>query len=343
MNTYSATVRLLGTSPLRRSRAVALALSLGVALAACGTSGPALRTPLTFLGNIQLPRDTGAAPSIDLLAIDPAAGRLYIPHTSRNALDIVSLSSGRVERSITGLPGIKAVAAIDGSTVFSSDAGDGTVAVLDPGAGRVLERIDVGESPDAIEYDRIRDQVVVSLPASHRIVLIERQSRKVSASINLPGTPELMAVDSESARLFVAINDKNEVAVVELGTHVVNPLYRGCDLNTPTGIAYDAAQSRLFVASQGAINVIDVLLEQCLGVVDTGRSVDQIELDAGTHHLYAPSAASGNVAVIDLVSRQPLGVTGTAPGAKGIAVDLTKHRLYIAVAHADLVAVYHDP
>jgi DNA-binding beta-propeller fold protein YncE len=326
----------------RRLRLVVF-LAAVIGLTGCG-GGAVVRPPLTFVGNLALSHDAGVAAAIDLLSIDARGGRLYVPHTSRNALEVVDLAAGKLARSVGGLPGIKAVAVLpNSSTVFTSDGADSAVGVVDASTGKLLNRIALADQPDAIEYDAVKDVVVVSLPASHSVALIDRTSLTVTASISLPGTPELMAIDPISGRLFVAINDKDEVAVVDLAAAAVDRLFRSCDIKAPTGLAYDSERGRLFVASDGALNVIDVVLEKCLGVVDVGRGVDQIALDPGTHHLYAPSTGSGNLALIDLGSMQPLGVVGTAPGARGIAVNPLTHRLYVAVARAGLVAVYHDP
>jgi DNA-binding beta-propeller fold protein YncE len=310
-------------------------------LVGCG-GGPAIHEPLSFAGNIPLPRDVGTPPALDLLDADPQTSRLYVSHTSQNSLQI--FESGKLRLTVPGLPGIRASAFISGSQlVFTSDAAESAVGVVDVSTGTLLRRIPVEASPDAIQYDPIGKLVAVSLPSLKRIALIDPASRTVVGLVDLPGTPELLTADPNRSRLFVAINDKDEVAVVYPDRRSLGPLYRGCDIKTPTGLAYDPRQSRLFVASASAVNVVDVLMERCLGTIDSGHSVDQIAIDIDSHHLYVPSASSGNLSVIDVGSLKAVGVVRVAPAVKGIAVDSVAHRVFVGVPRAGLIAVYHDP
>jgi DNA-binding beta-propeller fold protein YncE len=312
-------------------------------LVACG-GGPAIHEPLSFAGNVPLPRDAGTPPALDLLDADPQSSRLYVSHTSQNSLQVFESGSGKLRLTVPGLPGIKASAFIPGSQlVFTSDAAESAVGVVDVSTGTLLWRIPVAASPDAIQYDPVGKLVAVSLPTLKRIALIDPASRTVVGLVDLPGTPELLTADPNRSRLFVAINDKDEVAVVYPDRRSLGPLYRGCDIKAPTGLAFDARQSRLFVASASVVNVIDVLLERCLGAIDSGHSVDQIALDMDRHHLYVPSASSGNLSVIDVGSLKAVGVVRVAPAIKGIAVDSVAHRVFVGVPRAGLIAVYHDP
>src|SRR5437764_2590871 len=197
-------------------------------------------------------------------------------------------------------------------------------------------------SPDAIDYDSVRDTAVVASSGAMELSLIDRTTRKVTSTIKLPGAPELLTVDPKGGRAFVSINDKDEVAVVDLVTSQVTE-FRGCDIKAPTGIAYDGDQGRLFVADRGLVSVVDVLVDRCLGSVDIGNGVDQIALNPHKHHLYTANGGSRNLSVIDTISLQPLGEVGTGPSGDGVATDPTTDRVYVIVGRAGIIATYHDP
>ncbi len=320
-----------------------LALAASSFLLASCSSGAVLQVPLTAVGQVTLPAEP-AKPSVDLLSLDPRSARLYVSHSSRNALDVIDLKEGLVLGSVPDLPGIKAIAVTsDPMVVFTSNAGEGSVAVVDVPQLKVITKIRVGGHPDAIDYDQFHDLVIVSLGAAKKMAFIERQTYKVITTFDLPGAPELMTVDPKGGRLFVAIHDMNQVVAIDIGTHQVTATYKGCDITTPTGVAYDAEQGRLFVASSRRLNIIDLLLDKCLGVVDIGSGVDQIAINPHTHHLYTANGGSRNLSVIDTVTLKPLGIVGTGPGAATLAVDPTTDRVYVAIARTGIIAIYHDP
>jgi len=329
---------------------IALSFLLMAALAgasAC-TTGSALNLPLTFKLNIQLPRDR-AQPSIDLLTLDTRNSRLYVPHSSNNALDLVDVDSNRYLGSVQGLAGIKGIAlSSDPNIVFTSNGTDGSVSVVDVTAMRILSKIQVGGSPDAIDYDPVHAMVVVSLGSGKSIAFIDEATRKATSKMALPGKPELMAVDRQQGHVYVAINDMNEVVQVDPGSQTILKTYKGCDIQAPTGLAFDPDQQRLFVAnaisrSANVASIIDVLLDRCLGSADIDHGPDQAAFNSHLHHVYVANAGSNNVTVIDSVSLKPLGVIGTGKQAATVAADSANDNVYVAAARAGLIAVYHDP
>ena len=318
-------------------------LAVGVLVTASACSSTVYRAPLTFQKNVQLPADTGK-PSIDLLSVDSRTARLYVPHGSTNSLDLVDLSSERLLGSVPGLSGVRGIAVIsDPAFVFTSDSGDGTVSVVDVASMKVMATINVGGSPDAIEYDPVHNLVVVSLGRDNAVGFIDPTSRKLLGKLDVPGKPELMAVDKTQGLIYLAINDKDEVVTIDPATRSLVKTYKGCDIKAPSGVAYDPDQQRLFVAGKREVSVIDVVLDHCLGAVDTGSGPDQIAFNAHTHHLYTANAGSRNVSIIDTVSLKPLGVVGTGPDAATIAVDSSTDKVFVAVGRAGIVAVFHDP
>jgi YVTN family beta-propeller protein len=312
------------------------------------TSGAAVPQPLTFLGNIQLPKDT-TLPSIDLLTLDPRNGRLYVPHGSNNAVDIIDAKSKTYVGSVPGVAGIKGIALTsDPNIVFTSNGGDGSVSVVDVKAMKVLSNIKVGGSPDAIAYDPVHALVLDSLGSANSVAFLDETTRKVLGTLSLPGSPELMTVDIAQGLLFLSINDKDEVVVIDPVSRSIVKTYKGCDIKSPTGLVYDPDRQRLFVMNAiphtaNVVSVLDVLLDRCLGSVDVQNSPDQAAFNSHLHHLYVANGGSNNLSVIDSDSLKPLGIVGTGRQAGTLAADPTSDRVFVAAARAGIVAVYHDP
>jgi len=303
--------------------------------------------PLTPLANIQLPKDT-TQPSFDLLTLDSRVGRLYVSHSSMDAIDIIDVKTNKVTGSVSGLFKVHAVAlTADPNIVMTSDPADGMVAVVDVAQRKIVKLIDTGPQPDAIGYDPLNDLVVVALASSNTVKLIDPHTYTAVATIDLPGSPELMDVDPTQGRVFLAINDKDEVIVIDVKSRQITTTFKGCDIAIPTGVAYDPDQQRLYIASRPGnnreLNVIDTLLDRCLGVVDIGFGTDQLAFNRHNHHVYAANGGSKNLSVVDGTALKPLGVVGTGPIAKSVAVDPTTDRVYVLVGRAGIVGVYHDP
>ncbi|HEY8677309.1 MAG TPA: hypothetical protein VIN39_01590 [Candidatus Dormibacteraeota bacterium] len=328
-------------------RAVSFLALLGIVATASACAQSPLTLPLTFRHNIQLPRDSGP-PAIDLLTLDSRNERLYVPHGSNNALDLVDTTSGKYVGSVLDLPGIKAIAlSADPTIVFTADGSDGSVSIVDVKAMKILGNVKLGTSADAIDYDPAHGIVVVSIEGDS-LAFIDEKTRKETGKLPLNGKPELMAVDPQRGQVFVAVNDKDRVVLVDPVSRSIIKTYKGCDIKSPTGLVFDPAQQRLFVAnaiphSANVVSVIDVLLDRCLGSVDIDHSPDQAAFNQHLHHMYTANAGSNNVSVIDTVSLKPLGVIGTGRQAGTIAVDSTSDLVFVAVARAGLIAVYHDP
>ena len=330
-----------GRAALRGPLTVALCALL---LAGCspGATADPLRPPLTDRGNIQLPKEV-SQPSFDLVTLDPRVGRLYLSHSSVAALEVVDVQARKLVGSVTGLIGIKAIAlSKDPKVVFTSNS-DGTVAVVDVPGLKVVKRVAVGRSPDAIEYDPAHDVILVALAADKKVAFIDPTTQVVVGTMALPGAPELMDINEKAGVVYLAIHDLSEVVVIDPVTRSIVKTLKGCDISKPTGVAYDPDQNLLFVASSGALSVIDVLIEQCRGAVDIGHGTDQIAFNPHTHHVYTADGGSRYLSVVDTVSLKPLGVIGTGPEAATLAVDPTTDLVYVMVARAGIVAVYHDP
>jgi DNA-binding beta-propeller fold protein YncE len=329
------------TTGLARGALVLMCL-LGLAACSPGSTADPLRPPLTDLGNIQLAKEV-SQPSFDLVTLDTRVGRLYLSHSSAAALEIVDVRARKLVGRVTGIIGIKAIALTkDPKIVFTSNS-DGTVAVVDVSSLKVVKRLAVGRSPDAIAYDPAHDVILVALAGDKKIAFIDPTAQAVVGTMALPGAPELMDINEKAGVVYLAIHDLSEVVVIDPVTRSIVKTLKGCDISKPTGVAYDPDQNLLFVASSGALSVIDVLIEQCRGVVDIGHGTDQIAFNQHTHHVYTADASSKHVSVIDSVSLKPLGVAGTGREAATLATDPTTDMVYVMVAHAGIVGVYHDP
>jgi YVTN family beta-propeller protein len=315
---------------------------LALTLTACTTPDPTVH-PLTPKLNITLPEDT-RTPSFDLLTLDTRNDYLYIAHLSAAAVDIVDTRTLRYIGSIHGTTDIKGIAlSSDPNIIYTSDGATQTVGKIDVAKRKLVKEIPVGGSPDAITYDPVHDLVLASLVNIHSLAVIDAKTDAIKGNVALPGTPELSAVDPKTGKLYQAINDQNEVVLIDVVALQITSTFKGCDLNLPKGVAYDPDQGRLFVANKAVLSIIDLLVDQCVGSVDIGSGADQVAFNPVRHHVYVANSGSRNVSVIDSTTFKPLGEVGTGPSAGSVAVDPRNGNVYVTIGRAGILAVYHDP
>jgi DNA-binding beta-propeller fold protein YncE len=329
------------TSALSRGLLIALCL---VGLTACSpdAAAVALKAPLTSLGNIQLPKETDA-PSFDLLTMDPRSGRLYVPHSSVATLEVVDVRARTLAGRVPNLPGIKAIALTSDPNIVYTSMASG-IGIVDVAGLKLTKTLTVTGAPDAIEYDRVHDIILVGLSgATPQVAFIDPKAQTVTGTVDLPGKPELMDVNETAGVVYLAINDKNSVVVIDPVSRSIVKTLKGCDIKGPTGIAYDPDQGLLFVASSPQLNIVDVVIEQCKGVVDIGKGTDQIAFNPRTHHVYTANGGTKDISVIDSHTLRPLGVAGSGRGAGTLAIDTTTDMVYVMAARSGIVGVYHDP
>src|SRR5258708_6994791 len=185
----------------------------------------------------------------DFLRVDDEARRLYVAHGSR--VEVLNTVTGKVIGQISDTPGVHGIAlAADYGHGFTSNGADRTVTMFDLQTLRPLMVIRyTGVKPDAIEYDpETRHVYVVNGGATSDLTVIAPDTGAIVGSVSLQGSKlEQLAFDGHG-RAFV--NDEDQSAVHVVDTHSLKPMARWSVApgEGPTGIAYDAAHHRLFVA-----------------------------------------------------------------------------------------------
>ncbi|MGJ8564598.1 MAG: YncE family protein [Alphaproteobacteria bacterium] len=87
---------------------------------------------------------------------------------------------------------------------------------------------------------------------SQDVTVIDPASAKAIASIPVGGVPEA-AASAGDGRVYVNIEDTNEIAVIDIATRTVATRYALPECNEPTGIAYDPVTGLLISACHNNI------------------------------------------------------------------------------------------
>src|ERR1700676_882793 len=102
---------------------------------------------LRLVGNIELPPNRSKG-GFDHADVHQGTDRLYVAHTSNDAVDVIDTARDRYIESFPDFSGVSGalVSEIRG-LVFTSNRGENTVSVFAPGAERTAFKIAVGVKP----------------------------------------------------------------------------------------------------------------------------------------------------------------------------------------------------
>ncbi len=256
----------------------------------------------------------------DLTSVDPGAHRLYVARA--DSVMAVDLATGRVTPALVPLQRGHGVLAIPGTDRVIASSGNADTATLFDGAtGTVIAVIPTGKKPDAIVYDPATRTVWMMNPGSGDASVIDPASAKVVATVPIGGSLELGAADGEG-RLFVNVEDKNEVAVIDTKARKLLSRFAlaGCD--GPTGLAYAAKVKLILSACANGVAKLSTPEGRDAGSVKIGLRPDGAAYDEKRQLALVPSGADGTLSLIRLSPAPELVSTvRTQPGARTIALD----------------------
>lgn len=269
--------------------------ALGISLLALSASLPAQAAGPSGLEVInRLPGPDG---TWDLLAVDQDARRLYVAHSS--VVTAVDLDSGTVTPALVHGVRLHGVVPLKGTGNVAVVSGtDNTVIIFEGASGKVLGTVSTGgKDADAIAQDPATGLLYVMNHDSGDIGIIDPAALKLIGTIVVGGALELTTVDGKG-RLYVNVEDKNEVVAVDLATRKVAariPL-KGCE--APTGIAYDPHSDLLVSACDGVAAVVNGRTGKHVATITTGDGADTVMFDAAHNQFLVPNGASGTLSVI---------------------------------------------
>src|SRR5258706_12458876 len=173
----------------------------------------------------------------DYIAIGPGNNRLYVSHgTQVNILNQATGDSIGVIENTTGVHGI----AFDKSQNkgFTSNGRLNNVTVFDLNTNAVITQISTGINPDAILYEPFTKKIITCNGRSKNLSILDPVTNKLLDSIDVGGKPET-AVSNGAGKLYVNIEDKNEIVLVDLKTFKVEAHCPLAPAEEPTSLAFD--------------------------------------------------------------------------------------------------------
>jgi YVTN family beta-propeller protein len=269
----------------------------------------------------------------DYLAVGPVNDWLYVSHSTQvNILNKKTGDSVGVIENTTGVHGI--AFDVTNKKGFTSNGRLNAVTVFDMNTNQVLAQIPVGQNPDAIMYEPFSKKIITCNGRGKNLSIIDPVNNTMLDSIDVGGKPET-AVSDGMGKLFVNVEDKNEIVAIDTRTFKVLNHWSIAPGEGPTGLAFDSKTNRLFAGCEKLLMVIDAINGTVVHQVTIGDGCDGVAFDPVTKNIYTSNGSDGTMTVIhedDAGKFTVLENVLTKRGARTIALDNSSHLVYLPTA-----------
>lgn len=281
-----------------------------------------------------VPGDDG----FDYIVFDSSSDRLYVSHGTK--VDVLDANSGKVLGKIENTPGVHGIALVpDLHRGFITDGRNATVTVFDTRTLQTRKTIAVDEDPDFIFYDPKTRRVFLCHGDAGEISAIDPENEQVIGKIPLGTGAEAAALDGKGNG-YVNLEETAEVVNFDPQALSVKQKWPITNCKTPTGLAFDRADNRLFIGCRSKVlAVMDASNGKVLTTLPIGERVDAVAYDPDNRLIFA-SNGGGTVSVIRQKSAdeyESVGDIQTQKSAKTMAMDPKTKNLYLSAAEMESV------
>jgi YVTN family beta-propeller protein len=277
----------------------------------------------------------------DYVTVDAQTHRLFVTRSTHTM--VIDAVTGKTLGDIPGQKRSHGTALVPelGRGFISDGGGSGAIVVFDLKTYAVLGTLAALPDADGIIYDKA-DKLVLAVSGDGNSLItvkpdVDPKSGKIDPPIELGGAPEFLAVDGGKA--YVNLEDKNQVAVVDLKTRKVTAHWSVAPGGAPVGMAVDPKTHVLFIGCRRPAKMI-VMSEadgKILADLPIGAGVDATKFHGG--YAFA-SAGDGTLTVVsEKAGKFEVAQTvKTASGARTMGVDDATGKLYLPTAEFETPA-----
>lgn len=275
----------------------------------------------------------GGAGAFDYLNVDSAAKRLYVTHGTE--IVVIDTTTNKIVGKITDTPRVHGIAIVsDLGRGFTTNGGENKASIIDLKTLATISKVETGANPDAVTYDSARKEIYTfngARAGGYNATVIDAAKGTVVATIDLGDKPEAGQVDPAMGRVFVNLEIKSMVAVIDTATHKKIAEWPITPADEPTGMAIDTASKRLFVGGE-KLALVDYTTGKVVTSVAICEGTDATWYDAAAKMVFN-SCGDGHITMTRFDAPNKLTVVATLAttrGARTMAFDPATHRIYTA-------------
>jgi DNA-binding beta-propeller fold protein YncE len=305
-----------------------LLITTSIALFSAAASNLTAQTFTTQKMNI------GGEGFFDYVSVDPGTGRVFVSRGTH--VMVVDGTTGQALGDITNTPRVHGAALVPSENHgFTTNGGDSTLTMFDLKTLAVIKKIPAGiDGLDGFLYDE-GTNTVLSINHSHptgSAVVVDAKTGDVVGRITLSGNGPEGGVSDGKGRIFINLEDKNAIDVVDTKTWKVIATWPIDPCDGPTGIAMDRATNRIFSGCGKTSVVVDATTGKVVAQIPNGDGVDGLAWDQSQKLIYIPGGQTGDVTVVHEDSPDKYSVVAKVPtmrGARTITVNPATHVAYV--------------
>lgn len=262
------------------------------------------------------------------MALDEAAGRLYIGHSTEAAVTVIDTRTHVIEKTIRLAEKRKAP---DGKERYPHNFRE-------------------------LVVDRASKRLYLAGMSMQDSALYVVNTDSLALETVVPGLGPMatgITLDAAGQRLFVS-NLAGQIHALDTPTlRIVGQWESGAD--QPLNLAYDARRSLVYAVDQSMpeihkarkeldpaftpraqandVVIIDPATRQVVGTMPAGNGPVALLVDAQRDRLYVTSRASGSVSVFDLKTRQTLHTFALGQHPNSLALDPASGAVFVSIKH----------
>jgi DNA-binding beta-propeller fold protein YncE len=196
-----------------------------------------------------------------------------------------------------------------------------------------VARVALPGSPVRFDYtslDPVSGRLYIAHMDQDELLVFDTRTRRVRATIHVPGVHGVLAVPTLGRVFASATNDHEALTIDPRTNHVVAHAPAG---SYPDGLAYDSAEKHIFVSDEsgGSETVLDATGHR-IATISLGGEAGNVQYDPSSRHVLVDVQTRDDIAVIDprsnrIIARVPL------PGCDhdhGLLVDSRQRLAFVA-------------
>lgn len=304
------------------------------ALAALTWVGLSAQTVYQLESSLTIKSPT--APSWDYLTYDTAHDRLLIARRDDGILIYDALAkkvTGALEDSKGGNSTVL-IPEFDRGYIVKQD---GTLVVFSTSTYQKIGSVSVGDNADNAFYDPVTKQLLVTQGDSSQVTFVNAQTGAVNGVLKIDSESIEGCAADGTGHFYTALRDRNKVIKIDAKARTLVAEWTTGKHIKPNGVAYDAANQRLFVSTRGdnpALLVYDpsgkIVAEPTIGLNN-----DSIVFDAESKKIYTANGWDGTLVILNQVDADTYKLAEaptTRPWARTMALDPKTKKVYLVTA-----------
>ncbi|MFF4592662.1 YncE family protein [Amycolatopsis sp. NPDC001319] len=213
--------------------------------------------------------------------------------------------------------------------VYVTDSNSGSVAVIDPAAGRVTTIITVGGKPSDVAVDSAANRVYVANPPGGTVIALDALSHQTVSVIGAGAGASSLAVDSTANKVYAVSGTKGTLAVLDTLSLTTlrmvaapKPSLAGIALDTGRRVAYCTSPTT------ASVEVYDIDAGKFTGSAGVGASPTGVVVHETSGTVFVANSAIHHMSIVDGVTRKQSKTVLLRSEASAIAVHQGTDTIY---------------